>query len=221
MIIICLPLIAIATADLAASAELKNIIEIGIVGLAIITLLAQFGRGRGKAIEENLFSIWGGKPTTIMLRHRDRRIEVQTKLRLHKRLDEKVPDIKIPSYEQEVKNPEMADRIYDSAVAWLRSSTRDKDQFPRLYEDNISYGFRRNLLGLKPLGLSISFAVLILKVTLEWPYSIEKIAGLFVQPTILTSILVALFFVAFVNDRWVKNAADSYASALFDAVEFL
>ena len=37
--------------------------------------LASLARSRGKMIEERLLANWGGWPTTVMLRHRDNRIE--------------------------------------------------------------------------------------------------------------------------------------------------
>lgn len=39
---------------------------------------------------------------------------------------------------------------------FLREQTRDPKMFPIVYEENVNYGFRRNLLGLKPTGAAIA-----------------------------------------------------------------
>lgn len=221
VIIICLPVIAMAIVDFTTKAEIQGIIAISAVSLAIITLLAQLGRERGKYIENGLFQLWGGKPTTVLLRHRDKRIDRLTKLRLHKRLSEKVTGIRMPTPEEEAKDTEEADRIYNSAVTWLRNNTRNSAQFPCLCEENISYGFRRNLFGLKRIGLVIATITLCLKMAFIWPFSAKEIPEFITQPAVLASILVAIFLIFVVNTQWVKNAAEAYASALFDAVEML
>src|SRR5688572_25604177 len=62
----------------------------GIVSVAVLFggtyLLASLARSRGKFCEERLREIWGGWPTTILLRHSDHAIDAVTKARYHQLL---------------------------------------------------------------------------------------------------------------------------------------
>ena len=77
--------------------------------LGFTFLLSQLVRDRGKAREAWLFERWNGKPTTAMLRHIDTRLNVHTRIRYHGRLRSMLPDISLPSAEQEKANPTDAD----------------------------------------------------------------------------------------------------------------
>ena len=54
----------------------------------MFALVAQLGRDKGKVKEPLLFQSWGGKPTTVMLRHRDSPFDPATLARLHEALAE-------------------------------------------------------------------------------------------------------------------------------------
>ena len=49
-----------------------------------------------------------------------------------------------------------AREAYEAAAAYLREQTRDRKAYPLVYEALCEYGFRRNLWGLKPIGLTFS-----------------------------------------------------------------
>ncbi|MGH9970589.1 MAG: hypothetical protein ACREBG_22755 [Pyrinomonadaceae bacterium] len=119
-------------------------------------LLASVCRERGKRLEPKLYEAWGGKPTTQLLRHRNPFMDRVTKQRYHGVLEAKIKK-QFPDQDQETSEPGNADEIYQSAVSWLLRHTRDTTQseFRLLFRENISYGFRRNALGLKPFGLTI------------------------------------------------------------------
>ena len=65
--------------------------------------------------------------------------------------------------------PEDADGIYQSGVRWLLNHTRPEDnkKFDLLFKENTAYGFRRNALGTKPLGLVFSFGSILWTLTKE------------------------------------------------------
>ena len=50
--------------------------------------------------------------------------------------------------------------FYNTAGNWLREHTRDQRKFGILFAENITYGFRRNLLGLKTISLLFNILVL-------------------------------------------------------------
>jgi hypothetical protein len=219
VIIVALPAIFTTLKEIFDVSGWENITITGIVAITLLTLLAQLGRSRGKAIEHKLFRQWGGKPTTVLLRHHNTQIDVKTKRRLHKILNSNIEDIQIPTLQEETEAPVEADNIYDSAVYWLRSNTSDKKKFDRLHEENISYGFRRNLLGLKPFGLIISAASVGIDLFMEQPFSRTQLSKFVVRADTLIAFSLVLFLLVVVKSLWVKQAAYNYAHALLNAVE--
>ena len=128
-------------------------------GLYLTTNLC---REFGKRLEERLYREWGGKPTTQLLRHRDKTIEAVTKRRYHSFLAAKIKE-PFPDKDQEANNPEAADEVYQSGVRWLLNHTRPDDgkRFDLIFKENVAYGFRRNALGMKPVGLIVSLGSLL------------------------------------------------------------
>lgn len=115
-------------------------------------LLAQIARERGKRLEQRLFDSWGGKPSTVLLRHlgcRNKAILAQR----HTKLRKLFPDLSIPSVDEETAHPTHADHVYEACVNGLLEKTRDRSKFRLLFDENCNYGFQRNLCALRPVGL--------------------------------------------------------------------
>lgn len=186
------------------------------VSVALIFLMAQCGRDAGKRKEPELFRTIGGKPSTRLLRHSDGTLPPATKKRYHDFLAANAPGFTPPTLQQETVDPDAADRMYDSAVDWLRAKTRDTKLHDLLFAENISYGFRRNLWGMKPMGITTClFGALV-------------IAGLFfgipsfdmappVAAAMLMIITIQIFFwVVVIRPRWVAIPAEAYAKTLLE-----
>jgi hypothetical protein len=187
-----------------------------------IMLSAQIGRDRGKQKENDLFNIWGGKPTTRMLQHRFASNKVIL-ARQHKTLQRLIPNIKIPTPKNEGSNPYSADEIYDACTSFLREKTRDRKKFPLVFEENCNYGFRRNLWGMKPLGMAISLiSVFSLLILIFLDYFINNVS---VPPVVFVCGAIIIFYLlmwAFlINPNWVKVAAYAYAERLLSSCENL
>jgi hypothetical protein len=67
-----------------------------------------------------------------------------------------------PTAGEEQTDPARANDFYLSACAWLREHTRDTRVFSILFAENITYGFRRNLLGLRTPALFCNAAVAVI-----------------------------------------------------------
>lgn len=119
-------------------------------GCGAIFALASIARGRGKALEESLVKNWGGLPTTILLRHRDRFFDQHTKERYHDLIRAKL-GIPIPSQVEEAAAPDAADQAYMAATRRLRELTRGDSKL--LLKENIAYGFHRNMTAMKSVGI--------------------------------------------------------------------
>ncbi len=182
-------------------------------------VLSQFGRDNGKIKEPILNEYFGGKPTTQVLRHRDSTLDSYTKKRYHEILSQKIPNIIIPSLQEELNNPKDADEIYESCSKYLISKTRDTSKFNLLFKENISYGFRRNIWGMKNIAIFIIIILFLVHIyfatdslTIFNYFSPKEIAlSLF----FLLSIMVWFFLI---TKNWVKLVAFSYAERLFETL---
>ena len=193
----------------------------------VTTLLAQIVRDRGKTLELSLYQSWGGKPSVAMLRHSDTRIDPITKERYRSFLNNVVPNLKLASEDEERKCPEKADKGYESATSWLRACAEGREHFDLLFQENINYGFRRNIWALKPWAFVFDAAAILLIVILNFDSWIYK-NGIIVQPIamqnwvcITVSIIHALIFAFILREKWVRTAAEAYARQLLAVCDTL
>jgi hypothetical protein len=126
-----------------------------VAGCGLLYWLAGLARDRGKQLESALFTEWGGKPSIQLLRHRNRVIDKVTKARLHGLLASRL-GVSFPSPEEEEHDPDRADELYASASRWLLEQTPARSRHPLLSAENAAYGFRRNMLGMRWIGLAMA-----------------------------------------------------------------
>src|SRR5271157_4065286 len=190
------------------------------VSCGVLVVLAGGVRRLGRAKEAQLFKKWGGMPTTAWLRHRDANLDPVTKTRYRSFLLAHVPNLTLPTREEEESAPDHADNCYRSATKWLLEYTRDTKKFPLVFEENINYGFARNCLATKPFALIVSILCLAaiglhiwLNPTITW----------YADSGILVSLGAALgafaLWASLVSEKWVKDASDTYTRALLAACE--
>ncbi|MGH9515871.1 MAG: hypothetical protein ACRD3P_09375 [Terriglobales bacterium] len=190
--------------------------------LGFTFLLSQLVRDTGKAKERLLFGKWEGKPTTAMLRHRDTRLNAHTLARYHSRLCSMLPDIKLPTAAHENEHPMDADEKYASCVDYLLSRTRDKGKFQLLFQENMNYGFRRNLWALKPIGITLgllSLAALAFLTRVRVGANVVVWFGNITAISIVSLLLVWWFLR--ITPKWVRIAADAYAERLLASIDEL
>lgn len=195
--------------------------------------MAQIGRDLGKNKQQALWESWGGAPTTQLLRFRGS--SNRTLLTLRRAKLEQLIGFPLPSEEAEYEDPAHADQKYEAAVKILIEATRDTKTFPLIYAENINYGFRRNLWGLKRWGLVISVTAAILSwLLLFWstgfPVSVSWVPDVLSnqESSITTRLIVAivnsLFTVSWmliIKPQWVRTTAVAYAEQLLAAVDTL
>jgi hypothetical protein len=199
--------------------------------------LSVLSRSRGKKVEKRLLAEWGGWPTTIWLRHRDDNLPAPVRVRYHAFFARKVPLFVTPSEHAEVADPKAADAMYASAVKWLQERCRGKD-YPLVEKENAEYGFRRNLRGLKPIGLAACFVALLIAGLSIISHNVTVLPALAslspkpilaalstVKPAALGAICVDIAaivgWIAIVRDGWVRAAGDQYARALLACCDTL
>jgi hypothetical protein len=183
-------------------------------------LLTNLARDAGKKLEPRLWLAWGGKPSVAMLRHRDPTLVPALKARYHSKLAKAIKR-PLPTPTEEATDPAAADELYEAANAWLLARSREQDKFQSLFADNITYGFRRNLLGLR-LWVFACCVIALFAIALAYFTPILFPAGLTTTTAILATGIVltyALLFAAVVNRAWVRRAAVAYAMRLLETVD--
>lgn len=189
----------------------------------IITLffLAKYCREMGVKKQDKLLKEWGAFPSILILRHRDPVIDPVTKSRYHSFLQEKVKGVQLPTSNEEIENPEYYDIQYKSAIKWLLEYTRDSHKYSLLQQDNINYGFSRNMLGVKSLGILLTIlavGVNIYGIYNEYGFD-SLMFPLVIWISLLTNIGFFLFWLLFVNENWVKSTSYAYARTLLACCE--
>lgn len=191
-----------------------------VVGCGGAFFLSQLARDAGKQREKTLFQEWGGLPSVAVFRHRDSRFDSITKARFHKKLASLVKGAKAPSASQEQTDPTGADLAYSAWSTYLRVNTRDTKKYPLVFRELVNYGFRRNLWGMRKIGITASAgAFLITSALCAERYRAttginEELAG----AATLALIFLLLWIFRFTGD-WVRVPADAYAERLAEAAD--
>jgi hypothetical protein len=195
-----------------------------IATIALTVLLfasSDFARGRGKRIESTIFRSLGGKPSITMLRFSDGTFDRQSKARYLAFITGKLSE-PTPTEEDERRDPEGADALYERCGAWLRENTRNAKKFSILFNENVSYGYRRNLLALKWPALALNLAVVLL---CAWtifgggPFAAFGASKSRIAVVFVVAAIHALYIGLAVNQRGVGEAAKSYARQLILSCE--
>jgi hypothetical protein len=214
---------AVITGVALFSAKLTALQSLGatLVGFGGAFLLTQLARDAGKNREPFLFKLWGGMPSVAIFRHRHSRLDSITKTRYHKQLTALVKGAKAPTTADEQAAPGAADEVYTSWSHFLRVNARDNPKkFPLLLQENVSYGYRRNVWGLRPVGIAVSVACVLATAGRLW--FIHMGTGQIGQD-IAGALAVSLLFLALWSFRftagWVRVPADAYAERLAESLE--
>jgi hypothetical protein len=180
-------------------------------------VLAQFARDWGLRKQSCLYTLWDGKPTIALLRHRNVVLNPHTRARYHEALG-RIIGKTFPTAAEEQAAPDAADAIYDSAGDLLREKTRDKKEFPLVFKELVNYGFRRNLWGMKSFGIGLASVCIMLQLAVATREIVTKHP---VAPTLLlttlANVLLLFGWLFIVSPSWVRIPADAYAERLLAA----
>lgn len=205
----------IASAFLLWPKEIPQQAAVALLATGGAFLTANIVRSLGKSLESRLVEIWNGLPTVHMLRHKDN----PNPHLLHRRREalQKITGMRFPTESKEQQDPKKADQMYIAATRVLITRVRsNKERYNLVHEENISYGFRRNLLALKPLGTSI--ALLSMAGILAWWFINGAVTHQLFAALIVNVAMLAVW--AFlIKPAWVWQAGEAYAERLFDTLE--
>ena len=185
----------------------------------LCALFAQLGRDMGKAKEPWLFEQWGGKPTTVKLRYDGTSLDWVTHARVHGTLSTAV-GIPAPTKDGEAADPQRRPtRSYARAfTTFLREATRDHEKYRLVYAENVNYGFRRNLWGMKPVGIAVAILGVIgagvpVVRALNADGAVPTVA---IAAMVLNAVLL-LLWLFWITPSWVRVAAEAYAQRLLES----
>lgn len=227
-LLLVLPIVIYVMAFFETARSWGGVLSTFLVAFGVITFAASQMSSKGNKLQEKLYETWGGAPTTIVLRHADDTVEGPTKMRYMKRLAELIQDFVIITEAQERANPKAADDMYRSATAFLREQTRDTKKHAMIFNENIEYGFARNLTACKPFGIVLTLACLALCLVglyhaLGVPLKDLSLEVLAQQPLLLAASSIELIilgcWIFLVNHDWVRVRGFAYAKRLFASCE--
>lgn len=180
------------------------------VGVGVLfCAFADLSRRLGKGVERELFPDTNGRPYMTLLRHRDLEYDAKTKDRYRIMLAQRLGEA-APTQDEEEKDPKATAAFYERCGAWLRERTRDAAKYRVLKEENITYGFRRNLYGLKWLVLFLNLAVALVCGWLIWRGSHAPL----VYIVLGVSLVHAAYFLFVVTWASVVEASGQYGRQL-------
>lgn len=191
-----------------------------LAGCGLTFLMAKVARYRGQIVQHALVTRYCGRMTEVFLRHRDPSLGSATKARYHAFLTSR--GLPMPTPDEERTAPRDADSHYRAAVDWLLEVTRNEKDYPLVKDELIDYGFRRNLLGLKSVGILVAAGVLVVHLWLAvanfggdenrfWTATAVAVA--------MAGVLSAWTFV--VRMAFVEDASRSYAVRLLAACDVI
>jgi len=191
------------------------------IGLLVLTYaIADAARARGRAIEGALHNERGGLPSVTLFRRSDLTISSGSKDRYRVFLGH-VLGIDVPTPGQEQEYPAIADDFYAQCGVWLRQHTRDSRRFRLLFGENVTYGFRRNLLGVKRIALFLNALVVLCCIALLWRigWMLDTSQGSRILMVLLVATAHAAYMLLAVNRDVVWDASRAYGRELILSCE--
>ncbi len=181
---------------------------------------AERSRDRGRKLQPRLWGMWGGPLLAQYLRHRNDELNGLLRIEYHGKLQEVIPNLSIPTVDEEAADPEAADKIYEACAQHLVNVVReDPDRFPSAFKENKSLGFRRNLWGLKPFGIACSLTgamACIAWIWFHWKGPETLAAG--VTASLLLNFTMLIVWL-FITADWVRVAYDAYARRTLESLQ--
>lgn len=191
-----------------------------LMGFILVFAFADMARHRGKNIQVKL-----GSGETPQQWHRNNTEISETSKDLFRTYMAAQLKHEAPTATEESVNPTEANDFYRAANAWLREKTRDTQKFSMLFGENITYGFRRNLLGLKYIAIACNILVLTFSLgVLYYPTAYFQALPRLDEKLVIIMAAVFLhtvYMIFAVNKKAVLEASHAYGRQLILSCETL
>jgi hypothetical protein len=190
--------------------------------LAILYAMSDLARQRGRRFEPKLYQRLNGMPSIRLLRRNDDTFDDASKERYRAFLAGKL-ERAVPTAEDEARDQKAADGFYAASGTWLRENTRDTKKYSILFNENVTYGFRRNLLGLRWPAAILNVIICALCIALLWPIAwppnMNDDLTVRVAIVLTVAIIHGLYLTFGVTWRAVEEAANTYGRQLVITTE--
>lgn len=217
-LLLCLPvLITVAAVGLDYFNWLTSIL-----GSAFITIVLSYGlsmllRHGGVALQQKMYTKWGGAPSTRFLRWSDVNLSDQKKVIIHNRI-KKDFKIQLFSKEEESARPKDADRVINDAFDSIREKIRATKKMGKLWEiHNMEYGFYRNFLGSWYWGLALAIMGTAILLAIYFCGSIRDIKLLLAVGINILYGIILLGYVFAQGEKNLKHSAEQYVRSAIEA----
>lgn len=195
---------------------------VGSIGVGVmIYALSIYSRRAGKTLERNLKNEIGPTHTSSMLWHSNDHLHADRKDPIVSFVASKIGQRR-PTRDEEKADPARAHAFYDRCATWLRENMRGPE-YSILFEENVAYGFQRNLLGLKKFGLMANGLAVLIAASIAfygyWFADLRNIAGF--AFVLVVGVVHAVFFLMLVNKAAVVETSDAYFRQLIGSCEIL
>jgi hypothetical protein len=210
-------LVVLPVAVLVAQIAISNKDWLALVGwgagleVILAVLVSKVGHASGARLQGRLEMTWGGLPTHAWLRPTDQTHSEQQRKAWWKALS-KVSGLNIEEAAAEGDAAEM-DRIISDAVMAARHKIKGHKKARLVQTHNITFGFARNLAGMRWLTLVICMVCSAVSGYGSFRWSFET-AGTVLQ--LLFLVIAAVYF--WLADGYVRHCAVRYAEFFFSAV---
>lgn len=204
-----------------------EILETGVL-LGVIVVAVTFGayiiRELGKNYEEKMYKELGAKPTTIIFRLSDDRLNKMSKIRYHKWFNVRYKELKMPISIETEERDKKSDEKYASALDILRNiANSDRNKFPGVYQELKKYHYWRNLRGGKWYALLMYLITIFIQVLNIHGFDFYDLLRLnSLDYIIIVGMIVwSLIFCVIVSKKTVQRNAFDYAKVLVEVIEIL
>jgi hypothetical protein len=131
----------------------------------------------------------------------------------------KLLGVPFPSAKDETADPGKADDTYQAAVRLLIDKRRDTKKYPLVFKENVTYGFCRNLLGLRWIGLSFALVGTLVCVLAGLMPPASKSPNFMAWTLAVTCAAFLAFWIFAVRPSLVRVPAVAYAERLLESSE--
>lgn len=181
-----------------------------VVACGVLFALTRLVRKLGHNVERKLGDRIGRNHTASLLSLTDNRLSPSMRSRCRAYIEAN-SGLSLPSKYKEENNPQSARDERLVAVRWLLEHTRPTAVTTLLLNENISYGFARNLLGLKPYGIVIASIVFLGSAWLLFDTSLGATPFLLGAVLCGISFLTLVLWFLLVTEKSVEQASQVYA----------
>ncbi len=181
-------------------------------------VLAGVVRQRGLALQADLYTRWNGPPTTSLVRLRVLTNNMQLRAYRRQQLS-RVSTVPLLTEDEESSDPKQADAVIETAVSTVRERTRDRERFPLVAAENRTYGFERNILAVRSVGITIGVGSAVVTAALLVMHAAGVLHGgtLPLVVGVIVEVLLVAVWLFYPSEARVNAAAIRYAERLLDA----